>query len=46
MAVDYARENRLSYIELGATNDGAALYRKKGFHETEMRYLPMQLDLI
>lgn len=47
MAVDCAKANGLSKIELSATRDGAPLYFKKGFVSCEdSPYLPMKLELL
>ena len=43
--VKYAKENRLCYIDLKATEEGYSLYKKIGFEERNQKYKDMRLKL-
>ena len=43
--VNYAKENRLCYIDLKATEEGYSLYKKIGFEERNQKYKDMRLKL-
>ena len=43
--VNYAKENRLCYIDLKATEEGYSLYKKIGFEERNEKYKDMRLKL-
>ena len=43
--VSYAKENRLCYIDLKATEEGYSLYKKIGFEERNQKYKDMRLKL-
>ena len=43
--VKYAKENRLCYIDLKATEEGYSLYKKVGFEERNEKYKDMRLKL-
>ena len=43
--VNYARENRLCYVDLKATEEGYPLYKKFGFEERNQKYKDMRLKL-
>lgn len=46
MALEYARKEQLSYVELDSTNDGLALYKSLEFQEKVSRYTPMVYKLL
>ena len=46
MALEYARKEQLSYVELDSTNDGLALYKSLEFEEKVSRYTPMVYKLL
>ncbi|WP_408072240.1 GNAT family N-acetyltransferase [Butyrivibrio sp. JL13D10] len=43
--VKYAKENRLCYTDLKATEEGYSLYKKIGFEERNQKYKDMRLKL-
>ncbi len=43
--VNYAKENKLCYIDLKATDDGYSLYKNIGFEERNQKYKDMRLKL-
>ncbi|WP_024865082.1 GNAT family N-acetyltransferase [Butyrivibrio sp. FCS014] len=43
--VNYAKEKRLCYIDLKATEEGYSLYKKIGFEERNQKYKDMRLKL-
>ena len=43
--VNYAKENKLCYIDLKATEDGYSLYKNIGFEERNQKYKDMRLKL-
>ena len=43
--VNYAKNNRLCYIDLKATEEGYSLYKKIGFAERNQKYKDMRLKL-
>ena len=43
--VKYAKENRLCYIDLKATEEGYSLYKMIGFEERNQKYKDMRLKL-
>ena len=43
--VSYAKEKRLCYIDLKATEEGYSLYKKIGFEERNQKYKDMRLKL-
>ena len=43
--VSYAKEKRLCYIDLKATEEGYSLYKKIGFEEKNQKYKDMRLKL-
>ena len=40
--VNYAKENKLCYIDLKATEEGYSLYKKIGFEERNQKYKDMR----
>lgn len=43
--VKYAKENKLCYIDLKATEDGYSLFKNIGFEERNQKYKDMRLKL-